>query len=97
MCGQSTWQYEIVDGEHRVSNIRIFLDPRRDGHVRLVIHELLHIYMSMLLSIDRRMVYELEEKAILGWEDCLYKYLHAPKREHLLESWAQAIGRKLNG
>lgn len=91
ICGQSIWEHE----NEQVSNIRIFLDPRRDGHVRLVIHELLHVYMSIHIDIDRRMVYEMEEVAICAWERLLYDYLHSPKREHLLESWSVAIQRKL--
>lgn len=91
VCGQSTW-----NDEGGVSDITIYLDPRRDGHVRLVIHELLHVYMAQHLSIGKRMVYEVEEAAILAWERLLYDYLHAAKREKLLESWSQAIARKLS-
>jgi len=53
--------------------------------------------MAIHLRIDARMVYEVEEAAILAWEKLLYDYLHRPKREHLLESWSQAIKRKLHG
>src|SRR5882672_5295129 len=85
-CGQSTWDYDEASPK-RVTNIRIFRDSRRDGKVRLVIHELLHVYMALHLGIDDRMVYELEEAAILGWEAKLYAWLHAPKHTRELESW----------
>lgn len=79
----------------KIWDIRIYLDPRRDGKVPLVIHELLHVHMAMHLDIDVRMVYELEEAAIRAWEDKLYAYLHDPKRGKQLESWNKAIDRKM--
>lgn len=95
ICGQSTWEYEKQpDGSTKVWNIRIYLDPRRDGRVRLVIHELLHCHMATHLGIDERMVYELEEAAILAWENKLYAWLHDAKRASALESWNKAIERK---
>lgn len=94
-CGRSTWEYETTETGIQVSNIRIYLDPRRDGRVRLVIHELLHILMSVHLGIDKRMVYELEEAAVLAWESKLYQWLHSSKRHVALESWDQAIERKM--
>lgn len=90
-CGQSTWE---VEPDGRVKNICIYLDPRRDGRVRLVIHELLHIHMGVHLSIGDRMVYELEEAATLAWEARLYSWLHNAKRAKELESWNKAIERK---
>jgi hypothetical protein len=78
----------------RVWNIRIYLDPRRDGKVKLVLHELLHVYMGTHLRLDDRMVYELEEAAILAWEEKLYDWLHDPRRADALESWSRAIERK---
>jgi len=51
--------------------------------------------MAIQLGIDRRMVYELEEAAICAWEDKLYTWLHDPKRHAALESWNQAIERKM--
>ena len=93
ICGQSTWEYEEAD-RSKVWNIQIYLDPRRDGRVRLVLHELLHIYMAAHLNIDARMVYQLEEVAICAWEKVLYDYLHDAKRSAELESWNQAIIRK---
>lgn len=83
------------DGTPRITNITIFLDPRRDGTVRLVIHELLHVYMLIHLRLSARMVYDLEEVAILAWEKELYLYLHKAKNERLLESWSKAIERKM--
>lgn len=77
-----------------MSRIRIYLDPRRDGRVRLVLHELLHVFMAAHMNIDSRMVYELEEAAICGWEQLLYDHLHDAKRSAELESWNQAIIRK---
>jgi hypothetical protein len=95
-CGQSTWKYdESVDGSQEITSIVIYLDPRRDGRARVVIHELLHILMSSEFKLDERMVYEMEEVAILAWEKKLYDYLHVPARHKLLESWNQAILRKM--
>lgn len=92
-CGQSTWIKEKApDGTARVSGITVFIDRRRDGIVRLVIHELLHIYFS---DIGERMVYALEEPAILAWEDTVYGHLHKPSNEKQLESWAKAIERRM--
>ncbi len=50
--------------------------------------------MGIHLGLDRRMVYELEEAAILAWEQKLYAWLHDPKRTAQLESWSKAIDRK---
>lgn len=60
-----------------------------------MIHELLHIYMGVHLNLDARLVYELEEEAILAWEKLLYAWLHHPKRSSALESWDKAIERKM--
>ena len=92
ICGQSTWDYDL--DLKKVSAIKIILDPRRDGRVRLVIHELLHMYMDLHYGIDS-LSYEIEEAAVVAWEDVLYGYLHDSKRAHLLESWNKAIGRKM--
>ena len=94
-CGQSTWLETGVGADRAITNITIFMDPRRDGKIRLVIHELLHIHMAIHLGVDRRMVYELEEVAICAWENKLYQWLHDSKRHAALESWNQAIERKL--
>lgn len=89
-CGQSTWT--VTDGV--AHDITILVDPRRDGRVRLVIHELLHIHMAALLGIDR-LTYELEEAAVLAWEAKLYSWLHDAKRAAALESWNKSIERKM--
>jgi hypothetical protein len=51
--------------------------------------------MAIHLGIDDRMVYELEEAAIIAWESKLYAWLHDPKRAKALESWNRAIDRKM--
>src|SRR4030095_13431418 len=73
-CGYSTW--ELSDDTKQPQNIRIFLDPRRDGPVSLVIHELLNFYMSAFLNIQSTLSVELEEAAVLAWEKSLFNYLH---------------------
>lgn len=85
-----------TEGTKNVSNIRISLDPRRDGLVTTVIHELLHIYMAIYLHIGEILSDELEEAAILAWERSLDTWLNSPTREKQLESWSRAIERKLN-
>lgn len=49
----------------------------------------MHLKIGDLLSDN------LEEDAVLGWEHSLFSYLQAPQREHMLESWNQAIKRKI--
>lgn len=93
VCGRSEWLWD--DETNKVSRITIYLDSRRDGRVSLVIHELLHIYMELNFKLTDRMVYELEEAAILAWERKLYDRLHDPKRHDELESWSRAIERKM--
>jgi len=93
ICGRSTWLWN--EDKTGIEKIVIYLDPRRDGRVTLVLHELLHIKMAALLGIDDLLSDELEEVAVLGWEDKLYKWLHDPKRHTALESWNQAIERKM--
>lgn len=92
ICGHSRWEYDDVT--NAPIRIHIVVDPRRDGAIRVVLHELLHVYMDWKLGIGDKMVYEVEEEGILAWERLVYDYLHVPKREKLLESWNQAIGRK---
>jgi hypothetical protein len=95
-CGKSTWEEEFIGIERRkVTKIIIYCDFRRDGVVNLVLHELLHVYMSIYLKISSIMTIELEEAAILAWERSLSEYLHSPSREKLLESWSKSIERKL--
>ena len=95
ICGHSTWEAaEPSERGPAVRNITIYLDPRRDGRVRLVIHELLHIRMQYLLGLTDRLTYELEEAAVLAWEEKLYLWLAVPQRAAALESWSKAIERK---
>jgi hypothetical protein len=75
----------------------MYLDLRRDGVVRLVLHELLHVYMSAHFRIEDFFVYELSEPPMLAWETTVYNHLHSPARVRQLESWAKAIDRKLKG
>lgn len=95
-CGQSTWHYdEAVNGTKEITSIVIYLDPRRDGRVRVVLHELLHVLMDAEFKLTEALTYEMEEVAILAWEKKLYDYLHVPQRHKQLESWNQAILRKM--
>jgi pyridoxine/pyridoxamine 5'-phosphate oxidase len=97
VCGQSTWMEETnnLTTSIVITDVMIFLDPRRDGRVRLVIHELLHVWMGEHFRLHDRMVYELEEKAIRGWEELLYARLHSPKHAKELDNWDRAIQRKI--
>ena len=91
-CGEMTYE---VSEQGKPCKIAIMLDPRRDGKVRLVIHELLHIWIQHHLGLENRLTYELEEAAVLAWEDKLYEWLHVAKHHVQLESWNQAIERKM--
>jgi len=93
ICGHSTWG-DDCDKETGPRDIVIVYDPRRDGRVRIVIHELLHVWLDWYLGAGYDMTYELEEAMICSLEDRLYAYLHDPKHEKLLESWNKAIERK---
>lgn len=97
ICGQSTWMEDFDNSTSSIviTNVVIFLDPRRDGRTRLVIHELLHIWMAEHFQLHDRMVYELEEEAICGWEKLLYARLHSPKHAKELDNWDRAIQRKI--
>lgn len=97
ICGQSSWveDVDLVTGLVTIKDVLILLDPRRDGRVRLVIHELLHVWMAENLHLSDRMVYEMEEVAICAWEKLLYDRLHAEKHAKELENWDRAIQRKL--
>lgn len=86
----------LPTGEVVIKDLVIYLDPRRDGRVRLTIHELLHVWMMEHLHLRDRLVYELEEAAILAWEGKIYSYLHAEKHAAELENWDRAIQRKLS-
>lgn len=92
ICGHSTWVVHEMDG---IQGITIYYDPRRDGHVRLVIHELLHIWFGYHYLTHQAWTYEVEEQVVLGLEKLLYDWLHDPKRADALESWSQAIERKM--
>jgi hypothetical protein len=74
----------------------VTIDPRLDGRVTVVIHELLHVYLSERLSIEKVASERVVEAMINGLEAELYNYVSAPSRTHLLESWNKAIGRKLS-
>jgi hypothetical protein len=92
LCGMAKYLRNPETNE--VQDIKISVDPRRNGIVSCVIHELLHIYMRQGLSIDKLLAYDMEEQAILTWEAHLYNYIHP--RPELLESWERAIKRKLD-
>lgn len=83
------------EGLISIENLTIYYDNRRDGMISLILHELLHAYMGKYIEIGFSMSEELEEAAILAWEKSLFSYLQKPSNEHLLESWNQAIKRKL--
>jgi hypothetical protein len=91
-CGESTWRVHETQG---IQDITVVLDPRRDGRVRLVIHELLHVYFGEQYDWHDKWTYELEESVILALEKKLYDWLHDPKRADALESWSRAIERKM--
>ena len=91
-CGEMTYE---LNEQGKPCKITIMLDPRRDGRITLVLHELLHIWTQHHLGLENRLTYELEEAAVLAWEDMLYFYLHDAKRHVALESWNQAIARKM--
>ncbi len=78
-----------------IKDIRIFIDPRQDSHVTLIIHELLHIYLAQYFMIDQKLNDRLEEDVVLALEARLFDYLRDPKNVKLLESWDKAIKRKL--
>ena|SRR6185369_7214373 len=87
-CGQSRF---LMDDDLGPSEIQIFIDPRRDGRVRVVIHELLHVWFADHFKLDRRLVYALEEPVICALEEQLYSLLG----HDALESWNKAIKRKM--
>ena len=86
-CGAAEW---LPDPAREIT---IHLDPRRDGRVNLVLHELLHVYFHDAHGIHRILSTSLEEAAILAWEYELSRYVQ--KRPALLETWDRAIQRKL--
>jgi hypothetical protein len=90
ICGHSTWTEDEGGG---LRDIVIYLDPRRDGRVRLAIHELLHVWIGRRSYVP--VSKELEEEIVLALEKKLYSWLHDPKRADALESWSRAIERKM--
>jgi hypothetical protein len=91
VCAHSTW--ETNPETKQPFNIRLVVDPRRDGIVACVIHELLHVYMDQHLNIRQLLTPEMEEYAVLAWEKQLYNHLHP--RHDMIESWSRSIDRKL--
>ncbi len=86
-CGAAEWT------PNPARDITIHLDPRRDGRVNLVLHELLHVYFHDVHGIHRILSTALEEAAILAWEYELSRYVQ--KQPALLETWDRAIQRKI--
>ena len=96
ICGHTTYLLETSEsGEQVPREITICLDPRRDGRVRVVIHELLHVWADITLKTQAHFTYQLEEAAILAWESRLYALLQPPSGAKHLESWDRAITRKI--
>lgn len=89
-CGQSAWHPDPP------RDISIYLDPRRDGRVPLVLHELLHIYLRDQHDLHRRFAGRLEEEVVLGLEYALVRYV-SKKDSGRLEKWDRAIKRKMEG
>jgi hypothetical protein len=96
--GHSAWDWSTNDISNEIepSKIRIHVDPRRDSRVSVVIHELLHVYLHKLIQLDSKMTEPLEEAVILGLEKELFSYLSRPNNLKLLESWHNAVERKLS-
>jgi hypothetical protein len=84
-----------IEDPRLVKDIRIYIDPRKDNHISLVLHELLHIYVALELSLDLKFNDNLEEWIVLSLESALFNYLRNPGNQKLLESWDRAIKRKL--
>ena len=78
-----------------VKDIKIYIDPRQDSHVTLIIHELLHIYLAQYIDIDQKFNDRLEEDMILALESRLFDHIRDPKNIKMLESWDKAIKRKV--
>lgn len=88
-CGHSKW---FTTSPHR---IRIYLDPRRDGRLTVVLHELVHIYFFNEMKMQRRFAPWLEEAIVVGLEIELTRYVKRSTRR--LNSWDRAIARKMIG
>lgn len=87
-CGQSEW---IPDPPR---DITITLDPRRDGRVPLVIHELVHVY-GRERGLFKNLSQGLEEALVVAWEWEVWSY--AKRSTASIERWDRAITRKIGG
>lgn len=74
-----------------LSNVRIRVDIDKDGRIKCVLHELIHIVFYALFTplIDAA----LEEEVVLAWETLLYNHVRANPRRLL--GWRLAIEKKL--
>jgi hypothetical protein len=73
------------------SAIRVRVDIDKEGRIKCVIHELLHVVFREWLwgKVDAF----LEEEVILAWEKALNDYVRQSPRR--LASWRKAIDKKL--
>lgn len=74
-----------------LQNVYIRVDNDKDGRIRSVIHELLHI--EFYNTLEPLFNEELEEVVILALEDQLYAYVH--EHPHRVSLWRRAIEEKL--
>lgn len=72
-------------------NVRIVVDPDKDGRIRCVVHELLHVALTENLRPIMDAV--LEEFVILALEEGMDEYIKSSPRR--LTSWRRAIETKL--
>lgn len=79
-----------------VKRVVITVDPRNAPLVSVVLHELLHVYMTMLFEIESYFDDRLEEAIILGLEKQLETYINRSRNEKLLQKWSKAIEKKLD-
>jgi hypothetical protein len=85
LCGHVAWNADVV---------HIKIDPDRDGSIRSILHELIHVVVDELLGLkDDRLAGELEEPAVLAWERVLWEYVEADNRR--LRWWRDTINAKL--
>jgi len=91
--GNSTWLEEKTDDNSiKITKLRITVDPRRDISVSTVLHELIHVFISLY---SFKLSKELEEDIVYAYEMSLMQYIQLPSNEKLLESWTKAVQRKL--
>lgn len=83
------------NSQRQVKDIKIYIDPRQDSHITLILHELLHIFVGLNYDIDLKLNDRLEESIVLALESHLFSYLRDPRNMKQLESWDQAIKRKI--